>query len=260
MEFGISTSCFYPAPLESAVDQLAAWGIPAAEVFVNTVSELQPDFVRAMRRRFEEGGVRVTSLHPFTSGLEPLLFFSEYERRFTDSVELYKRYFEAAAMLGARWFVFHGERKESVFDRRIAYERFGVLDEAAKGFGIRVAHENVSRCRSGQPDYIRGLRAYLGGEVKCVLDLKQCIRTGVDVYDMLDAMGESLVHIHVSDSDGERDCLPAGQGTFDFGALFARLREVGYGGALILELYRHNYGEAAELKRAWEFLTKAAQV
>ncbi|MBQ9938674.1 MAG: sugar phosphate isomerase/epimerase [Oscillospiraceae bacterium] len=256
MEFGISTSCFYPAELEKAVGQIADWKISAAEVFVNTVSELERDFIKRIRRRFDEGGVKVTSLHPFTSGLEPLLFFSEYDRRFLDSVELYKRYFEAAAELGAKYFVLHGERKESVFDKRKGYERIALLDKAAKEFGIRVAQENVSRCRSAKPDYIREMREYLGGDVKFVLDLKQCIRSEVSVYDMLDAMGECVAHVHVSDSDEEHDCLPIGCGNFDFAKLFGKLQAQNYDGALVMELYRHNYGETEELRVAVEKLSK----
>ena len=250
MEFGISTSCFYPAELESAVEYISSWHVPVAEVFVNTVSELTPEFVGAMRRRFDEGGVRVTSLHPFTSAVESLLFFTEYERRFKDSMELYKKYFEAAAMLGAKYFVLHGERLESKFDRQQGYDRILQLDRTAQQFGIRVVQENVYKFSSSQPDYIRGLREFSGGEMKFVFDIKQCIRSQVKVDDMLDAMGDSLVHIHISDSDEEHDCLPVGCGNFDFKKLFEKLTAQNYNGAVVMEVYRRNYGEIDELRTA----------
>ncbi len=247
MEYGISTSCFYPGLLENAVDTIIGWHPPVVEIFVNTVSELAPDFIRGIRRKFSENGSRVVSIHPFTSALEPLLFFSEYERRFHDAVELYKRYFDAAAALGAKYFVFHGDRRDSEFDWRHGYERFALLDRAARELGVRVVHENVSRCLSCSPDYIRGLREYIG-DVKFVLDLKQCRRGGVEIYDMLDAMGSGLAHLHVSDADVERCCLPVGSGAFDFARLVRTLRADGYDGALVVELYRNNYSDVSELR------------
>ena len=247
MEYGISTACFYPNLLDNAVDTIVSWRPPAVELFVNTVSELAPDFIREMRRKFDDCGARVVSLHPFTSALEPLLFFSEYERRFFDSIELYKRYFEAAAALGARYFVFHGDRRDSDFERERGYERFALLDRAARGFGLSVAHENVSRCLSCSPDYMKGLREYLRDDVKFVLDLKQCRRGGVKIYDMLDAMGGCVAHLHVSDAKGEKVCLPVGDGDFDFDKLVGRLRRIDYDGAFIIELYRENYSSISEL-------------
>lgn len=247
MNYGISTSCFYPGLLERAVDVVSEWHPPVVEIFINTISELEPHFIREMRHKFNENGTEIISIHPFTSALEPLLFFSEYERRFYDSVELYKRYFEAAAELGARYFVMHGDRKDSTFDWQHGYERFAILDHAAKEFGIRVAHENVSRCLSCSPDYMRGLKEYLDGDVKFVLDLKQCRRSGVDVYDMLEAMGKNVVHLHVSDCNAEQPCLPIGAGDFDFAYLIHKLNEIGYDGAMIIELYRENYSGNDEL-------------
>ena len=248
MEYGISTACFYPGLLDNAVDAIMEWRPPVVELFANTVSEIEPDFIKEVRRKFDSCGTRVVSLHPFTSALEPLLFFSEYERRFYDAIELYKHYFEAAAMLGARYFVFHGDRRDSEFDRRRGYERFALLDEAARGFGLRVAHENVSRCLSCEPEYIRGMREYLNGNVKFVLDLKQCRRGGVGIYDMLEAMGDCVAHLHVSDACGEHTCLPVGSGSFDFGGLVRRLRGFGYDGAFIVELYSNNYSDISELE------------
>ena len=42
MIFGISTACFYPELTEKAAEWLAAAKIPAAEVFLNSPSELAP--------------------------------------------------------------------------------------------------------------------------------------------------------------------------------------------------------------------------
>ena len=40
-----------------------------------------------------------------------------------------------------------------------------------------------------------------------------------------------------------------------FAALRSAIREAGYNGTLILEVYSQNYGEYGELQAAWEKLT-----
>ncbi len=256
MEYGISTSCFYPMPLRQAAGHIAEWGVPACEVFVNTFSELTAEFTGELRRLFDQSGTRVVSVHPFTSGMEPLMFFSDYTTRASDSIELYKRFFEAAAALGAKYFVFHGDRKESRFDPRRGWERFAALDDTARSFGLRAAQENVSRCMSGRPDYIGGMRRYLRGDVCFVLDVKQCIRAGSSVPDMLRAMGSCIRHVHISDSDTLHDCLPVGKGDFDFHGFIDSLAAAGYGGALITELYHDNYSSLEELRGSLDTLKK----
>lgn len=103
---GLSTACFYPELTERGLMFAASIGAQAAEVFFNAPSELTDSFVRELRRIADGSGTRILSVHPFTSGLEPLLFFSGYRRRFCDGVELYKRYFHAANLLGANLLVF----------------------------------------------------------------------------------------------------------------------------------------------------------
>ena len=98
------------------------------------------------------------------------------------------------------------------------------------------------------------MRDYLGDEVRFVLDLKQAIRAGETVEDMLNAMGEQLCHVHLSDHRPAEDCLPPGQGNFDFSQLFDRLngREADIFG--MIELYRQNYGSLEDLQRSYGYL------
>ena len=52
------------------------------------------------------------SVHPFTCEIEPLMFFSEYERRMNDILEYYKLYFQFMNIVGAEIFVFHGGKAD----------------------------------------------------------------------------------------------------------------------------------------------------
>jgi len=49
-------------------------------------------------------------------------------------------------------------------------------------------------------------------------------------------LGPLIVHVHLHDFDGDCDHLPVGAGQIDFGEVVGALREVGYDGALCLEL------------------------
>ena len=243
---GVSTSCLYPEKTEQALLCLGRMQIGAAEIFLNAPSEWEEPFVRELGKIAADHGIRILSLHPFISGLEPLLFFSDYERRLYDGIELYKNYFHAANLLGADILVFHGDRKESRRPIGFYAERFARLIEAGRAMGITVAHENVARCVGCAPGFFRALRGQLP-QAKFVLDVKQCIRAGCSTEDMLEAMGDGVIHLHLSDHAPGRDCLPLGEGTMDLAALLKQMQAAGFDGNVVLELYRDNYGTYSQL-------------
>ena len=246
MKAGISTACFYPRTPEEAIGFLSAHRVPHIEVFFNSFSELKRDYLRKLRFELQNGGVKVLSVHPFTSGMEPILFFSDYERRVEDGLELYRHYFEAANQLGAGILVFHGDRRESNCSEERYFERFLRLVRLGREFGVTVAQENVERCRR--------MRAELGDEARFVLDVKQARRAGEEPMKVLEALGQSVCHIHISDGGVAGDCLPIGDGEMDFSAFFQKLRELRYRGGVLLELYRHNYRASEELIQSYEKL------
>lgn len=253
---GISTACFYPEVTERGLSYIAGLGAQAAEVFLNAASELEEGYLRELRQIADGGGTRILSVHPFTSGLEPLLFFSDYRRRFADGISFYQRYFHAANLLGAKIFVFHGDRRNSHHSRGRYFERFGELCEAGRRMGITVAQENVPRCAGYCPDFFTDMRAALPG-ARFVLDIKQCVRAGFTPGEMADAMGERLVHLHVSDHGARGDCLPLGQGELDLAALLRKVRGYGFDGGVMLELYRDSYGEYGELNGSYARILSA---
>ena len=46
----------------------------------------------------------------------------------------------------------------------------------------------------------------------------------------------------------------AWEGTFDFDTLVKRLQDVGFDGALLIEVYTNDYGDERELKNSIDFL------
>lgn len=115
MKSGVSTACLYPELLEDAVFALASRSVERAEIFINTHCETEPDFVKKLKSITDEYGMQIDSVHPYTCGIEPMMFFTDYERRFSDIVDYYKEYFEIMNLFEAKYFVFHGNKPQNHF-------------------------------------------------------------------------------------------------------------------------------------------------
>ena len=255
MQVGVSTSCYYPCPTEEALDLLLASGVRMLEVFFNTHSELDPHYIGELRRRIDAAGAKVAAIHPYTSGMEGLFFFTDYDRRFADFREYYKRYYEAAARLGAGLVVFHGAFRLQNITVEAYADRMEMLDRDASAFGVALSQENVERNLSRDPAFLRRLRE-LRPSQKFVLDFKQAVRAQADVYEMIRAMAGGIAHLHLSDHDSCHDCLPPGEGCTDFARVLRCLRDTGFDGTAVVELYRQDFAEQAQLDRSLLLLNR----
>lgn len=256
MDIGISTACLYPMNTEDALSALIDKDFQLFEIFFNASSEIEYDFVADLKKQLDVKHCRVKSIHPFTSGFESYLLFSNYQRRFEDGMKYYDRYFKAAAQLGASILVLHGDRnpqKSGLTDEEY-FERYALLEQRGAQFGIMLAQENVNLYRSQNPEFIKKMTQYLGKQVHYVLDIKQAVRAGYDPFVMCKAMGENLVHIHVNDNALQHDCLLPGQGTMDYAALKQLLHKLKYNGDFIIEVYRKNFTCLNELKQSYSDL------
>ncbi len=254
MRLGISTACFYPEQTEKAVRTLCENGTPELEIFFNSACETEGKILSEIAAVTKANGTRVVSVHPFTSGFEPFMLFSDYERRFLDGLEFCKKYFKACNTLGAEIMVLHGDRADGNHHDDRYFERYLRLYRAAEKEGVCVAQENVCRCRSRDIAFLKKMRAALKDEVAFVLDLKQATRSALDYKEVLSAMGEKLVHVHLNDCDTQHDCLLPGKGNRDFKELFAKLNALDYKGSAVIEVYRENYGDYDQLIKSLDFL------
>ena len=255
MEIGVSTACFYPKETEKALERIVSQGVPCTEIFVNSFSEATPQFIKTYRSILASGDTKVISIHPFTSGMEHHMFFSNYERRLYDGLDMYKTYFNLAAEMNAKFVVIHGGSGFHMPDTDFYVERYGIVADCAKSFGVAIAHENVCRNMGKTPEIFRAIRA-THKDASFVLDIKQVIRSGYAVDDYLEAMGSNIAHLHLSDSAKENDCLPVGKGTFDFQDLFDKLLLMGYKGDGVIELYGDSYKNEDDLWSSSKILKK----
>ncbi len=254
MSYGISTSCLYPMNTEDALEMLGEKGVKTCEVFLNSISETTDDFARILNSIKEKYGMKITAVHPFSSFSETFMLFGEYERRYFDVVDFYKRCFEVTAMLGADISIIHGMRNIGKLPHEKYFERFSGLVQAGKEFGVRVAQENVNGHFSAKPEFLKKMKNALQDDFKLVFDVKQAVRSGYDPIEFAEEFKKDIVRIHISDHNELSDCLPPGKGDFDFKKLFSVMNSVNYRGDYIIELYREGFGSIDELTESLGYL------
>lgn len=258
MKIGVSSASMYPLHAEDAFSELAALGIRHAELFANSTCEAREPVVGQIEDICRRSGMDVLSFHPFSSPMESVYLFSTYDRRIDEMLELYRGFFGTMRRLGAKIFVLHGAILSSKCTPEHYVRQFRLLAEAGREYGVTVAQENVSYCLSGDIEFLKMMKRELGEYAKFVLDLKQARRAHCDVYEYIRGLGRSIVHLHISDGCGERDCLPVGQGEFDFRRLMREMSGIGYDGAYMVELYRQNYDTFDRLRESAEALLESA--
>lgn len=251
---GLSSACFYPLPTEESFGRLCSLGFKTAEIFMNSPSELEEDFLDGLVRERDRYGVEVVSLHPFGSFVESYSLFSSYPRRFTDYMPLYRKFFHACERLGAKIFVIHGAKIPGTVDDDEYCERFVKLIDEGEKYGVTVAHENVVHYRCESPDYMLMMRNRIGERFRTVIDNKQALRAGYSPYEFIEKLAPSIIHVHVSDNGDAGDCIPPGEGVFDFKKYFDTYDGIGYTGKFIIELYRHSFAEDSQLTAARAYL------
>ena len=257
---GVSTASLYPLQTEDALRTLGELGVRNVEIFVNDISETGGDVLREIQSVISAYGLNVVSAHPFSSPMETLFLFSDYKRRVETIIDMYKRYFEFMQAVGAGIFVLHGAAKDARCTEPVYVERFLRLCDIAAPYGAVIAQENVHYCKSGKIEFLKMMKKECGERARFVLDVKQAIRADYDPLDIADAVGDSVIHLHISDNRKGADCVPVGKGSYDFEKLIRRLHERGFDGAALLELYRGGYGDYSELKegsdRLWKIIEK----
>lgn len=253
MKPGVSTACLYPLETEKSLALLCSAGIKNTEVFLNCPSEVEPSFLKELKLVANSFGVNIAAVHPYSSNDETMLFFTNYTRRFNDGVEMYKRYYEAANILGGEIVIFHGMHSHLKMPMEEYAERYGVLHNAARQQGVYLCHENVQRSTSRNPQFFSKLTELMP-QAKYVFDIKQAIRSGYEPYDFLSTMGNNIMHIHASDHDKNSDCLPIGKGSFDFNIFVKKLSAIDYKGYVMLELYSDSHNGVKDLVKSYTFL------
>jgi len=259
MKAAVSTACLFPKPTEDALYDLCLHGIQTVEIFLNAPSECRPVFANdlsAMLRRF---GISCCSVHPWTAPNESFMLFSRYPRRCTDFLEEAKQVFSLMQKVGASYYVLHGCYPGRVTPE-IYCERFHLLAETAKEFGVTVTQENVHLFESQHLRFLKEFCRILGDEAKLTFDTKQAVRAGMSIDEAVRLLGKHIVHVHLSDHGDLGDCLRIGKGRFQIAPFLSALHAQGFDGTVTLELYREAFGSTAELAEDWQKIERLIRI
>ena len=252
MEIGVSTASYFnKMQNEDAVLDIGAHGVRVCELFLNSFSEYEPDFIALLNERMARAKLRAYSIHPMGTQFEPQLF-SLHPRQRGDAWKLYEKVLRCGKLLNASHYVMHGFASMSGTVRNVGLDRIGPiltdLAAMAKDYGVQLTVENVSWCMFSTPDFgVRLLDKIGGGKVKFTLDVKQSIRSGCTPLQFIDAVGDEIVNLHLCDAqvaaDGGFQLRMPGEGNVDFAAVRDALAAHGYSGPAFIEVYSDMYAE-----------------
>lgn len=155
------------------------------------------------------------------------------------SVELIEHTLRLAGRLRARTVTVHaGTTRSGIADderRRLLAESLLELDETAAALGVVVGVEATEDFEVFDEVCFESTGVTVDvGHVS--MNGGASYRPWGSLGGLVRHLGRRIVHVHVHDYDGRRDHLPVGAGNIDFGEAIGALREVGYEGALCLEL------------------------
>jgi sugar phosphate isomerase/epimerase len=244
---------------EEALPLLDELGVQNAEIFLTSFSEYEKPFVEFLATKI--GKVKVNSVHALNTEFEPQLF-SLNERVRTDAYAWVDKVLDAARILNAPYYTFHGTSrvKRSTHSGKndnfpMMIEGFSRLVSHCQDKGVALCLENVEWSTYNRP----GVFEILAKEIPAlrgVLDIKQARISEYPYEQYLTEMGERLAHVHVSDvKENGKLCLP-GKGAFDFDTLIKRLKDVGFDGAILIEAYQDDYERVEELKDSCDYLNE----
>ena len=260
MQTGVSTaSLFQRKNNEDALPLLENLGVKTVEVFLTSFSEYGYPFADLLKSR--KGSLRVNSVHDLNTQFEPQLF-NAHPRVKVDAYAWLEKVLDSANALQASYYTFHGTARIKRAARREGADNFPKMIEGfdellhfCQRHGTRLCLENVEWASYNRPGVFAKLSKELP-DLLGVLDIKQARISEYPYEEYLKEMGSRLAYAHVSDiNQNGKICLP-GKGTFDFDTLITRLKDVGFDGALLIEVYNGDYGEFSELKTSCEYLNE----
>ncbi|MBQ8604464.1 MAG: sugar phosphate isomerase/epimerase [Oscillospiraceae bacterium] len=255
MKIGVSTGCFYPRTTLECLEKVAESGVKYTEVFFNTDSELNEEYLEKLKKTADENGVQIVSVHPYTSAIETFMFFSRSDYKLVDSIKYYEKYFRACQVLGAKYVVIHGCHTTADYMTMEHYAAImNALSEKAREYGVYVSQENVVKFKCGYIENLKEFKKYASKEIKFVLDVKQTVRAGQDIWRIMELMGDRISHLHISDHDENDDSLLPGEGHFDFSTLFTTAHNRYGVDCALIEVYNNNLDSFEQLKKSIDYL------
>lgn len=248
-------------PTEKNLHEIRAAGIGCVEVVFHQFTGKSPEsecYTRAFRLRgqLEKAGLRVWSCHlPFGKKCDISVVDPEQRER---NVAYIERMIRLAAIFRPQRLILHpGSRPVSEEDRsereRCSANSICRLSLAAAEIGAVLCVENMPHSIGRTSAELLRLIGDCPGAMVC-FDTNHLLLESHE--DFIDALGERIATIHLSDYDGtdERHWLP-GKGVIDWPDLYGRLRRTGYKGVYMFEV-RNGEATCGDIANAYEHVIR----
>jgi protein FrlC len=245
---GISTFIYVNYPLPEALRRIADIGYDAVDIWGGRPHAYRRDLshsdIERLKRLLQQLHLSVASFIP-AQFRYPTCLCSNNETIRRDSVAYIADSIQTAAALGAPvvsvcpGHSLHGQGKRDAWMR--LSESLVTISDFATAYGTRIAIEPADRYETDlvgtTSDAMRLIRQLSLANLGIVFDVGHAHVMSEPIAEALQMMGDRLFHVHVDDNNGQRDQhLIPGDGSIDFPALIALLRQAGYDGCLSAEL------------------------
>jgi sugar phosphate isomerase/epimerase len=247
-EYAISSWTYEKTGLYEALEDIVRHGFTTTELWGDTVHfDPRARLNRKLIKQWLKGlGLNVHSVHsPFRNftGFTPSEEFRQYRQ------QLWRRTIDDCSEFAVPIMVVHGlDRHEYNYtsgEVQIIRDSLGDLCEYGAQRGVMIALENIPgsgqnsneiRCRL--EDHVKN---YSGLGLKYCLDIGHAVLNGADMCKEIDAAGKDLVTFHIHNNNGRGDIhdLP-NQGVIDWPTVRKYIREKGYTGQFVLEIFGGN--------------------
>ena len=138
------------------------------------------------------------------------------------------------------------KRREEYYGKFL--KRLNELLDIADGNGVKIAIEpEVLNLITTTKEFLDLCQEVNRDNLVCNLDVGHAFLTDPDMFQSIRDLGDKIVHTHVEGMNrGEHMHLLPGEGDMDLPAVIRELRNVGFDGAMALDVYIQDYDEVAE--------------
>jgi sugar phosphate isomerase/epimerase len=263
MKFGVSTLVLVDRPITEATGILVDLGFRIIELFCDSPS-FHPDRLRdgeidTLLELKEKFGLTYY-LHAPIEGLNPAdshpLIYKETLRLYRHSIEVSHRLLCSGVVLHPGHVVHPDASKDEALRNSIQLMQ-SILETAEKN-RVLLLIENTgtkdTKLFHRVSDFSSFVHFFPLNCVRGLMDVGHAVIQGFDLIEMVNGLGERLVHLHLHDNCGTKDRhLPLGRGVIRIKALLEELKNRQWQGTGIIEIYGTEHYER-DLRDSMEFL------
>lgn len=243
----LNTSTIKPQPLLEKIRLTREAGFAAIELWINDIYEHvgRGGEVRDIERALSDRGLSVPSMISVRGWGEAI------EEEYPIVLDEVKRRFELAARFGTTWVVCSPPRQACPVEQIV--ERYQDLLRLGTSLGVRPTFEYISffRSISSLPQAWQVVLAAHDPQATVIVDAFHSYNSGSTLDDLRAIPGSRISHYHIDDAtpalppgrQTDPDRVMPGEGPIDLIAELRVLREIGYQGAISLELFQRQLWE-----------------